>query len=193
VEGKTALHNFPYPGEGDAPDVAANLKTIMTEIDGVITVHKSGTFSARPTPATLGIVYWATDTEQVFLDTGSSWVTLAGPVSIVGASLGSATVRLETGSKQSFVTWGNVESTGTVKGSSEDFTVAQPKEGEYKVTFAKGKGTAEYAPIIQLMGIQAAENFTEVITRTGEEFVFKTMKGASAKSMAFCFSVYAHA
>ncbi|MBK9321427.1 MAG: DUF1566 domain-containing protein [Bdellovibrionaceae bacterium] len=43
---------------------------------GVVSLSK-GSFASRPAPSVDGRVYYATDTEQVFVDTGSSWIQMS--------------------------------------------------------------------------------------------------------------------
>lgn len=43
---------------------------------GVVSLSK-GSFASRPAPSVNGRIYYATDTEQVFVDTGSSWIQMS--------------------------------------------------------------------------------------------------------------------
>jgi microcystin-dependent protein len=91
----TPNRGIRYPAGTDVPDVPTDMSEMGTDLDAVTSGY-SGTFAARGAPSTGASTakgkpwtfYYATDTGQVFLSTGTAWIDLgAGPPIPIGASL----------------------------------------------------------------------------------------------------------
>jgi microcystin-dependent protein len=91
----TPNRGIRYPAGTDVPDVPTDMSEMGTDLDAVTSGY-SGTFAARGAPSTGAgtakgkpwTFYYATDTGQVFLSTGTAWIDLgAGPPIPIGASL----------------------------------------------------------------------------------------------------------
>lgn len=72
-----------YPLGSDAPDVPLWMNRLATDLDGVA-MDDQGLLSARPTsspgsPGKKGRYYHATDTGQLYRDTGTSWLPVHVP------------------------------------------------------------------------------------------------------------------
>jgi len=79
ASGKTPLRNRPYPFETDAPDVAADIKSLALSVDTTPTATV-GTLAERPTPSAAGNRHLVQgDSTEAnngieWVDTGSAWV-----------------------------------------------------------------------------------------------------------------------
>lgn len=74
-------------GSNVVSDVDAGFDALATDLDGLIVSYSQGTLAARPTstggsPGKQGRLYYATDIDVVFYDTGTSWVAIRGPVTV---------------------------------------------------------------------------------------------------------------
>lgn len=67
---------LPYPLGTDANNVPADMQKLANAIDGVATVFVQNTFANRPAAAVQGRIFAATDTSNVYYDTGTAWIQL---------------------------------------------------------------------------------------------------------------------
>lgn len=67
---------IPYPQGTDPNNYPGQMQALATALDSICVVYLEGTFAARPSPATHGRLYLATDTGAVYYDTSTSWVLL---------------------------------------------------------------------------------------------------------------------
>lgn len=58
-------------------DGPADINASLNAIDADMAGYSQGTFAARPAAGTAGMLYRATDTSQLFMDTGSTWLAVA--------------------------------------------------------------------------------------------------------------------
>jgi hypothetical protein len=71
----TDYNDFPYPtNDNDGTDFATGVEDLATAIDGM---WRSGTIAARPAAGIVNRVYYATDTETLYVDNGSAWLVVA--------------------------------------------------------------------------------------------------------------------
>ena|ERR1700683_4195495 len=106
---------------------------------------------------------------------------------VTGPIPGSGTVRQETATTQSFLSWGEIGETGTIEAGSGDFSVTKTGTGEYEVTWTKAKSSANYAVLVVtrlLVGL------AEVSGQTPAKFNIKTGQVAepgqvNLKNLAF--------
>jgi hypothetical protein len=76
MAGTTSRLSLPYPAATDDVSVFPPVSlSQMTTLDAAV-LEDSGTIADRPSAATIGRAYYATDTRQWHLDTGSSWIPL---------------------------------------------------------------------------------------------------------------------
>jgi hypothetical protein len=64
-------------------DVDAGFQALAEDIDASMAGQASGTVGAMPAAGKAGRIYRATDTGEVFLDTGSAWILIAGSVAAI--------------------------------------------------------------------------------------------------------------
>lgn len=92
-------YQIQYPLPSAAANVPGDLETPIDTIDSVIAGFYSGTASARPTAGTYaapsasgtsGRFYYASDSGNLSMDTGSAWVAV-GPINTVDATTSSST------------------------------------------------------------------------------------------------------
>lgn len=84
----------PYPQNGDVPSIPAHIQALGVALDDVAK-DDQGVFAALPTstpgaPGKRGRYYFATDTGQLFRDTGTSWVEIPigdQPTAIMGKTV----------------------------------------------------------------------------------------------------------
>lgn len=74
------LVSYPDPALRDEPaDVPADIKRVVDGLE-LAAMYSTGTIGGRPAAGTVGRIYFATDTTQLWWDTGSTWI-LVGPPS----------------------------------------------------------------------------------------------------------------
>lgn len=74
----TPRYALRYPVAADANNVPSDMLNLATDLDNKMSTFISGTFASRPAFGTSGRFYFATDTKQMFYDTGSAWRDLTG-------------------------------------------------------------------------------------------------------------------
>lgn len=158
ASGKTAIHNWPVPEETDVPDVAADMKSFGTAVDKEVVVLAEGTYAGRPVPGIKGRIYYATDRKALYVDNGANWLPLPRATSEAAV----ATV----------ISWGVIESTGTIKGGTLDFTCTRTEEGVYKIIWATEK-SAPYAVTCNCVGSSAV---ADISSSSNKEFVVRITK-----------------
>lgn len=67
--------------------------------------------------------------------------------SIKGPGLGTGTVRQETGTTQSFMSWGYISATGAIESGSGDYTLEKTGTGTYVVKWTTEKASAKYGVV----------------------------------------------
>lgn len=88
----------PNPANGDLWTNASNMVTYIYYSDGTssqwVEVANNarpttmyGTFANRPAASTTGLYYYATDTNRLYLDTGTAWQEVVGPSTPAGGDL----------------------------------------------------------------------------------------------------------
>src|SRR3954465_5281572 len=83
MAGTTTRLQLPYPVAADNVDVPRDVKALTDKLDPLAAVFATGTNAARPAAGTVGRFYFATDTGQLYFDTGAAWVALnADPIPI---------------------------------------------------------------------------------------------------------------
>lgn len=78
----TPRYALRYPVAADANNVPTDMLNLATDLDNKMSSFLSGAFSARPAFGTSGRFYFATDTKQMFYDTGAAWRDLTGQPTI---------------------------------------------------------------------------------------------------------------
>lgn len=78
----TPRYALRYPVAADANNVPSDILNLATDLDNKMSSFLSGTFASRPAFGTSGRFYFATDTKQMFYDTGSAWRDLTGQPTI---------------------------------------------------------------------------------------------------------------
>lgn len=78
----TPRYALRYPVAADPNNVPSDMLNLATDLDNKMSSFTSGLLSARPAFGLSGRFYWATDTKEVFYDTGSAWRSLTGLVTI---------------------------------------------------------------------------------------------------------------
>lgn len=79
--------DIPYPAASESPDGPAQMQGIAEALDNAAIDLPSGLLAARPAAGLRGQWYWATDTEQLFRDTGTAWKQIN---MLLGTSAGTA-------------------------------------------------------------------------------------------------------
>jgi hypothetical protein len=64
---------------------------------------------------------------------------------VTGPKLGSGTVRQETGTTQSFLSWGLINESGSIETGTGDYTITRVATGEYELKWSKAKSSALYS------------------------------------------------
>lgn len=72
----TARLALPYPQSTDPNDYPGQMQALAQAASLVITSFSQGVFASRPAAAVAGRLYAATDTGNVYYDTGSAWIQL---------------------------------------------------------------------------------------------------------------------
>lgn len=67
-------------GTNAISDIDAGFQALAEDIDAVMAGQAAGTLASRPAAGKAGRFYRATDTGQVFLDTGSAWMEPMPPI-----------------------------------------------------------------------------------------------------------------
>lgn len=75
--GVTPKHALRYPAGTDPNDVPTDLNELALDVESVMASFLHGTFAARPAASKSGRVYFATDTVELFYDTGAAWHELS--------------------------------------------------------------------------------------------------------------------
>lgn len=124
---------------------------------------------------------------------GSSWQIVAGEpenkATVKGDRLGTGTVRQETGTAQSFMSWGNIAATAAISGGTGDYTAAKIGTGEYEIKWTTPKVSASYAVVAQVLESEAVP-ITLPPTTSGFTVRTKVIGGALT-NLAWCFTVAA--
>ncbi|MDW5597649.1 hypothetical protein VSS74_25080 [Conexibacter stalactiti] len=71
--------NLHAPSGGDPADVPADIKRLRDQLDAVVLGYDQGDLTARPLPGVEGRMYYATDRDLAYYDTGSRWSLIGGP------------------------------------------------------------------------------------------------------------------
>ena len=74
ASGATPNLALPYPLPADLNNVPADIQALATNVENVFGAQ--GTLAARPAFGRRGALYTATDTSQVFRDSGTAWLEL---------------------------------------------------------------------------------------------------------------------
>jgi hypothetical protein len=67
---------LPYPQGTDPNNYPGQMQSLAQAIDPIASIFLQGTFASRPAAAKAGRVYCATDTLNVYWDTGTAWIQL---------------------------------------------------------------------------------------------------------------------
>lgn len=102
---------------------------------------------------------------------------------VTGPKLGEGTVRQETGTTQSFLSWGSISETGAIKAGSGDYTFAKIGAGEYELKWKTAKGTGNYTLVVSCEGGELTSN---VITESAKALIIFG-HGSGLVSTAFSF------
>ena len=83
---------IPYPaldGIGVSADVPATVKAVIDRLEIRMAGYQEGTLGTRPVAGKEGLIYYSTDTEEIYLDIGSAWIAVGGltPASTGGGAL----------------------------------------------------------------------------------------------------------
>lgn len=115
-----------------------------------------------------------------------------------GTQLGSGTVRQETGTAQSFVSWGHISAEGAIEDGSGDFTVSKIATGEYEIVWKTPRKNNKYAILGGIQLDEAGELPGYDVTPRGthtttEHFIMQVyIVGTGAANQAFSFISAAH-
>lgn len=79
--GATTKHDLPYPDASDPANVPADMQALADALDPIIAIADQGSLAGRPTstvgtPGIVGRLYYATDTAQLYWDTGTGWTEI---------------------------------------------------------------------------------------------------------------------
>jgi hypothetical protein len=104
---------------------------------------------------------------------------------VTGVKLGEGTVRQETGTTQSFLSWGEITgTTGATLSGSGDFTAVKIETGKYEITWTKEKSSANYAVISTC----ANKNCVATVeTTTAKGFIMRQFSENVAVGVNFSF------
>lgn len=69
----TARLIIPYPTGDDEPDGPSQMQAIAERVDDVAPEYLQGVFSSRPAAGHEGRFFFATDTDRLYYDDGSTW------------------------------------------------------------------------------------------------------------------------
>lgn len=78
----TPRYALRYPVAADANNVPTDMLNLATDLDNKMASFISGLLSARPAASLSGRFYYATDTKELFYDTGAAWRSLTGQPTI---------------------------------------------------------------------------------------------------------------
>lgn len=108
----TTKKGLRYPNLAQAADLAFLLQILAEDTDAYTAGYTQGIFSARPAAGKFGQLYYATDTNVLYLDDGSSWHSVGSIAtgSIVGAMLATNIAIDTTGSIK-----GNIVESGSTR------------------------------------------------------------------------------
>lgn len=67
-----------YPDLAQAADIADIVQKLASDVDNYTAGYTQGLFSARPAAGKLGQLFYATDTNALYLDDGSAWHVVGG-------------------------------------------------------------------------------------------------------------------
>jgi hypothetical protein len=84
----TTPRGFHYPDSAQDPDVPRDIQALATDVDGQFVVVS--TFTALPAFGKVGRQAYVADSRRIFLDTGTAWVAVGGPLDRPSAHVGSA-------------------------------------------------------------------------------------------------------
>src|SRR4051794_33446577 len=72
----TARLGLHRPASADSADIPADLTTLTDRLDLIAAFDAQGLAADRPAVGTRGRYYYATDTAQLWRDTGTAWVEI---------------------------------------------------------------------------------------------------------------------
>jgi hypothetical protein len=146
VSGKTARRLLSFLLTTDPPEIHSAAELLANQLDNDVEGGQ-GKLSERPAAKLRGRVYvvegdaTAANNGIIWWDNGTTWVAL------------NRSVQVQSGSPRPFLSWGNVDVTGTVKGGSGDFTVSKVGTGKYEIVWAKEKGSLTYALVASAISL----------------------------------------
>jgi hypothetical protein len=73
----TSRFSLPYLSYGDAPDIPLDGKNSMEAVEAWLSRSRPYTSSTRPTGISIGFMIFETDTSQVMVYNGSTWVSVS--------------------------------------------------------------------------------------------------------------------
>jgi Phage Tail Collar Domain len=76
-----------YPLGSDAPDVPLWMERLATDLDNVAMDLPQGLLASRPSASKAGQLYWATDAQILYRDTGTAWIAIGPNVAAGGGSV----------------------------------------------------------------------------------------------------------
>jgi hypothetical protein len=117
----------------------------MAILDNAVTFSE-GTISSRPAAGLAGRVYYATDTGQYFIDTGSAWTAFgyqaaSAAFSIDGSGLTTATVTVNLPNSfadTNYAAWATIDQSGGSAGSSQLSCIVRAKTVNTVTVFVWG-------------------------------------------------------
>lgn len=132
---------LPFPESADPADVPADLQALADRLDLIAAFDAQGLLADRPAAGTRGRYYYATNTGQLFRDTGGAWVEI---------QVGSITkADLATDALNAFLKLASAGDRKVAFGSGGGFAFNAPGD-EYDVDFNHGlSATPVFAVAIQ--------------------------------------------
>jgi hypothetical protein len=135
-----------------------------------------------PTPPENTVVLAQVEVKAKATEIKTASITNERPVITAG------TVRQETGTAQSFLSWGYVAENGTIEAGTGDFTITKVETGVYRITWTKAKSASYYAVVATPTGIDVTVRLLSTSTTEVElEFEY----GGTKASTGFSFSALA--
>lgn len=68
----------------DPTNVNGDIQTLALDLDAITAAFVQGTLASRPGAGTDGQFYWATDTNELYYDNGSSWIPVGPATTRIG-------------------------------------------------------------------------------------------------------------